>query len=531
MAGDSRIVRTHATTTAGEKAVATVRKRTRWRGVLAMLAGVIVGVSGLWGVAMPAAAAPTVTHPGAMSGITIEKTNGTGPVAQWEQVRISGVWSVPDGAVAGETFGMTLPAEFHRQAAGTFTITDQGTGAVMATCIVGDGSGPDVVCTLTDAITGKEQIGGTFWMQATASHTTTSETVEFDLGDTVEIVDLPGDGGIVPEDLNEDAEPYKYAGASAGGHLKWVVGIPSAYVDAGGFTISDTLDAGLADHHYTGELTLNQRPVENGALVGEWTPVATTNYQVVFAADGQSFDLVASGLPASGFAYEAVYYTQSDLPVVEGEVFGNHVIVNTTETSATHTVTESGGGDGTGVEYTRFSITKSITGPQAEAAKDATYTVRYSVKGSDAPPQTMTVPVGQPATSARAPQGSTFIVEEVDLPVIEGVAWGQWSITGEGVVDAGDGTYEVTPATTAGVALTLTNVANAVPVVTPPPAPLTPSTPIDDAPSLTSPTSPGNLATTGGGDVTGLVALALVLIIGGAVVRLAARRVSSAARR
>lgn len=531
MTGDSRIVRTHATTTAGEKAAVTAGQRRRWRGLLALAAGVIVGVSGLWGVALPAAAAPTVTYPGAMSGITIEKTSGTGPVAQWEQVRISGEWSVPDGAVAGETFGMTLPPEFHRQAAGTFTITDPGTGAVMATCAVGDGSGPDVVCTLTDAITGKEQIGGTFWMQATASHTTTSETVEFDLGDTVEIVDLPGDGGIVPEDLDEDAEPYKYAGASTGGHLKWVVGIPSAYVDAGGFTISDTLDAGLADHHYTGELTLNQRPVENGALVGEWTPVAATNYQVVFAADGQSFDLVASGLPASGFAYEAVYYTQSDLPVVEGEVFGNHVIVNTTETSATHTVTETGGGDGTGVEYTRFSITKALTGPQAEAAKDATYTVRYSVKGSDAPPQIMTVAVGQSTTSARAPQGSTFVVEEVDLPVIEGVVWGEWSITGEGVVDVGNGTYEVTPGTAAGVALTLTNVANAVPVVTPPPTPVTPATPTDHAPPHASSTSPGSLATTGGGDATGLVALAFVLIMGGAIVRLAARRVSSAARR
>ncbi|WP_372967723.1 Ig-like domain-containing protein [Microbacterium sp.] len=524
-------MRTHATTAAREKAVATVRKRERWRGILALIVGSIVGVSGLWGVAMPAAAAPTVTYPGAMSGISIETTSGSGPVTQWQQVRISGEWAVPDGAVAGETFGMTMPAEFHRQAAGTFAITDPTTGAVLADCAVSDGDGPDVVCTLTDAVTGKAQVGGTFWMQATASRTTASSTVEFDLGDTVEIVDLPGGGGIVPEDPREDAEPSKHAGVSTGGHLRWVVEIPSGYAAAGGFTISDVLDAGLADHHYTEELTLSRQAVEDGILVGGWTEVSSANYEVVFAADGQSFDLVASGLPAGGFAYKLVYYTQSDLPVVEGEVFGNHVTVNTTETSATHTVTESGGGDGGGVDDTRFSITKVLTGPQAAAAQDATYTVRYSIKGSTTPAKTITVPVGESAVSDPAPGGSTFVIEEVDLPVIEGVSWGAWTIAGEGVVDAGDGTFEVSPATAAGVALTLTNEANAVPVAPPSPTP-TPVVPVDESPAVSSSASPGALAVTGGGEATGFLVLGLVLLLGGGVATsVAARRRAAAARR
>lgn len=535
MTGERRVVRAHGTMTGGARP-------SRKHGAIAAIMGVIAAMSTLLGVALPAAAAPTVTYTGAISGLSIEKSSGTGPVGQWQQVRISGEWSVPDGAVAGETFGMTLPTQFHRQTAGGFAITDPDTGEVMANCVVSDGDGPDVVCTLTDAVDGKEQVGGSFWMQATASQLTTSETVRFDLGDTVEIVDLPGQGGIIPEELGEDALPYKYAGTTAtDGHLKWVVGIPSAFVDDGGFTISDALDQGLADHHYTGEVTLRQRPVEDGALAGTWTPVSPANYRVVFADDGQSFEAVASGLPVAGFAYELVYYTQSELPVVDGQVFGNHVIVDTIETSATHTITETGGGDGNGVGYTRFSISKALTGDGADAARGATYTVRYSVKGSDAPAKTLTVPVGQPVAGDRAPLGSTFVIEEIDLPTIEGVTWGAWSITGDGVVDAGNGTYEVTPATAAGVQLTLTNTANALPVVepTPTPAPTPMPTPTPTAISVPAPTqtpaavAPGTgLALTGGGDVSGFLVLALALIVGGGIATaVTATRRADAARR
>ncbi|NKF31718.1 hypothetical protein HER21_35365, partial [Pseudomonas sp. BGM005] len=125
--------------------------------------------------------------------------SGGGELGQWNTVHISGEWAVPDGAQAGETFGMTLPAEFSRQAAGDFEIADPETGAVLANCHVSAGQGPDIVCTLTSEIEGLEEVGGTFWMQARASQSTSSETVRFDLGDTIEIVDLPGSGGIVPE--------------------------------------------------------------------------------------------------------------------------------------------------------------------------------------------------------------------------------------------------------------------------------------------------------------------------------------------
>ena len=518
MTGESGVVRAHETTIGRMAAINGEKKSTKGRGAVAIIVGMIMAVAGLMGAASPAAAAPAVTYPGAISDVSLVNEHGGGPLEQWQTVRITGEWTVPVGAKAGETFGMSLPTEFSRLAAGEFTITNPVTGEVMADCVVAAGQGPDMVCTLTEAVDGKEDVGGSFWMQAKASQSTTNETVEFDLGDTIEIVDLPGDGGVVPVDPTESAKPYKYGGATAtDGLLKWVVGIPSGFASDGAFTITDTLDAGLADHHYTGEVRLSQRAVENGVQIGKWSIVAPSSYRIVFADDGQSFEFAASGLPAGGFAYELLYYTQSDGPVVKGDVFGNHAVVDTVATSATHTATESGGGDGSGVVYTQFSISKSLTGAQAEAARSATYTVRYSVKGSDAPAKTMTVPVGQPVTSDRAVLGSTFVIEEIDLPVIQGVTWGAWTITGDGVVDAGNGTFEVTPGTAAGVALTLTNVADRVPVVSPTPAPtVVPSTPTPvPTPTAASSTAPGELALTGGSNGAEFLGLAAALILGG----------------
>ncbi|MFJ4998089.1 Ig-like domain-containing protein [Microbacterium sp. NPDC088619] len=557
MTGERGFVRTHGRTVGAAAAINGEMHKRRGRGAVAIIVGMVMAVAGLLGSVVPAAAAPTVTYPGAIGSVSLENENGGGPLVQWQTVRISGEWAVPVGAQAGETFGMTLPAEFSRQSAGEFTIADPVTGLVVANCAVAAGAGPDMVCTLTEAVEGLEEVGGSFWMEARASQTTTSETVEFDLGDTVEIVDLPGDGGVVPEDPAEEEAPYKYGGETAtDGMLKWVIGIPSGYVDDGSFTITDTLDGDLTGHHYTGDVKLIQRAVVNGEFVGDWSEVDSSAYVIDVADDGRSFEFTASGLPVGGFAYELVYFTQADAPVAEGDVFGNHATVDTFETSATHTVVESGGGDGSGVAYTTFSITKEVTGAQADAARDATYTVRYSVKGSDAPPTTMSVPVGQPVVSARAPLGSTFVIEEIDLPEIQGVTWGEWTIVGEGVVDGGDGTYEVTPGTTAGVELTLTNVANRTPVVTPTPTPtptpvnptptptpVTPTptpTPVTPTPTPTPVTTPtatptpvaGGLALTGGESGAAFLSLAFALIVGGALATgIAAKRRSSAARR
>lgn len=430
---------------------------------IAVMTTALIVIGGILFTSQAATAAPTVTYPGAISNLAVTSSSGAGTVSQWQAVRVTGDWAVPEGAVAGETFGMTLPDEFKRRGPGTFDLADPVSGAVLATCVVTEGDGGDLVCTLTAAVEGLENVGGSFWMEVTASRSTTEETVSFDLGNTFEVVDLPGTGGIRPEDLTEPSGPYKYASATAvEGRMRWSIGIPSSAVLNGGFTITDALDRTKENHRYTGQLKLSQRPIENGQFVGEWTVLPASTYTVSFAPDMLSFTFSVTGLPEEGFAYGVEYLTEADGVVLPGDVFGNRAVVNTTRVAANHTVVASGGGDGEGVAYSRFAITKVLSGAQADAAADATFTVSYTVKGSDAPATTMSVPVGETIRSDRAPLGSTFVVEEIDLPEIAGVSWGEWTITGEGVVAGADGTYEVTPTSTAGVELTLTNVANAV---------------------------------------------------------------------
>lgn len=193
--------------------------------VLAGAVGVLLALSSVVLSAQAASAAPIVTYPNAVSNISITHEDGSdGPLNQWDAVRITADWSVPDGATAGQTFGMTLPPEFSNYGAGDFEITDPETGEVMATCVIASGSAPEVVCTLAESVSGREQVGGSFWISVTATESTTEESVEFEVGDTIEIVDLPGEGGIIPEDLTASTSPYKYSSTTdVEGRIVWTV--------------------------------------------------------------------------------------------------------------------------------------------------------------------------------------------------------------------------------------------------------------------------------------------------------------------
>ncbi|MFD5600840.1 SpaA isopeptide-forming pilin-related protein [Leucobacter sp. NPDC058333] len=439
-------------------------KSRAFSGRLAAL-GIILATFFTAGGALPAIAVPTVTYPHAISNLSITREDRTdNPLSQWDRVVVSGEWAMPDGAVAGDTFGMQLPPEFGRYGSGDFSLTDPGSGAELAHCQVSDGDGPELVCTLTAAVEGQSDVGGTFWISGMATRATDSETVVFEVGDQHVVVDLPGEGGIIPESLAEWGEPYKFSNATADPSImRWTVGIPSTYVEDGSFQVSDQLDPSLENHHYTGEVWLDRRAVVDGDFVGDWEPADISLVTATFSADYKSAEFSADGLPMGGYAYRLAYNTQADGIVLPGDVFGNTAGVENTIVTSQHTAELAGGGDGSGVVYTRFSLEKTIVGENANAAQDATFTVSYSVQGSDEPAKQMSLKVGQPVRSDRAVLGSTFIIQEIDLPEVADTVWGQWTLQGDGVVKLDDGTYEVSPGSTAGVSLVLQNEANAAP--------------------------------------------------------------------
>jgi len=188
----------------------TTSRASRVRRLLGAATAALIALGSVFGTASAATAAPSVTYPDAISNIQLAReSGGDGTLHQWELARITADWAVPDGARAGETFGMTLPAEFSRYGAGAFDIVDPDTQQLMATCQVSQGGGPEVVCTLTAAVEGREGVGGSFWMSVQASQATTSQSVQFDVGGQIVIVALPGGGGIIPEDLTAPTSPYK----------------------------------------------------------------------------------------------------------------------------------------------------------------------------------------------------------------------------------------------------------------------------------------------------------------------------------
>ncbi|WP_074713805.1 Ig-like domain-containing protein [Arthrobacter alpinus] len=473
--------------------------KSAWGYPVALILAMVLAMGSMLGPTEMAQAAPTVTYPNAISNIQLEHEDGSsGPLNQWSFIKITADWSVPNGSTSGDTFGMTLPSEFSRYGTGDFDILDPVTNKVLATCVVSQGSGPEVVCTLTDAIDGQVDIGGSFWMTAQASESTTQESVEFDVSGAIIAVDLPGTGGITPEDMTAPENPYKFSGATGiPGEFIWTIGIPDSYIQNQAFTVSDQLDAAAENHHYTQEISLMGRPVADGQLVGDWVTIDPSEYTVEWAADMKSFEFTAHDLTNTDYSYRLIYTTEAEGVVLDGDVFGNRAQVGTTETSSTYVVKAEGGGTGSGKEYTRFSITKALTGDATEAARDETFTVRYAAKGSLEEPRTMLVHVGQSTKSERFPLGSTFVIEEIDLPQLAGVEWGAWVLSGEGVSPGSNGTYEVTPGTTAGVDLVLTNTATTVitptvePTVTPSPS-VTPSVEptVSPSPSVTPSVEP-----------------------------------------
>ena len=441
----------------------------RARALITALTALLVLAGSLFGATAAQAAPPTVTYPDAIDNVAIVHTDRTSDtqLSQWQMAHITGTWSVPNTAVAGETFGMTLPSIFSQYKDGNFDIKADGTEVVLAKCTVSDETAPQLICTLEATVEDLEEVGGSWWMQVQVDESTDAAAVNFEIGSEFVPANLPGpNGGIIPENLTASTIPYKYSDATATeGVISWTIGIPAGYVVDGGFTVEDELIESVAPlreaHTYTGTYTLSSRPVVNGQLSGDWTTVDPSHY-VITNPTTKTFNFVASGLPAGDFAYILSYTTKVDGAVIQdGDVYANKAMVGNETAQATHTVQSAGGGSGNGVQYTRFTITKALTGDQAALAADATFTVEYSVKDSTEAAKTLTFPANTPTNSERVPLGSTFIIKEINLPTIPGVQWGDWTLTGTGVTALDDGTYEVTPGE-AGVALSLENVANAV---------------------------------------------------------------------
>ncbi|WP_460772574.1 Ig-like domain-containing protein [Microbacterium sp. GXF7504] len=485
------------------------------RSVAAVAIALIAAAASVLGFALPAHAA-AYDHPGAVDPASVVVSGGA-VVNVGDRLRIDASWSVPDDAVAGQTFGMTLPAEFDRYTQ-TFSLpAADDPSQTVATCAVA-GTPAVLTCTLTNYVDGRTGVGGSLWFQVTAGAATTESSVLFEIDGELVAVDLPSPGIEEPGTGGVDPLPtssYKYGWQTAEGSLGWGIVFPgSALVGQGTATVSDTLapaDADTQAHRNTdGWIGVYSR-VEGS---NDWLPVS--GWTGGWNADGTGFELTLPGPFTADRAYWVYYFTSPVEAVYADDVFENVATVAGTALHAEKTWVATGGGDGSGAMLGRFSIEKALVDEGALVPDDTVFTVVYTI-GADPARHTMALAPGAPAEfSVRAAGGTAYTIEEIDLPAIDGVDWGVPAYSGAGVTDLGDGRAQVVPAAGETVAVVLTNTATATPVEPDPPVtpavtePQTPVTPIS-APTPAAPTSgSGDLAATGG-DGPNLAVLALVI--------------------
>lgn len=168
-----------------------------------------------------------------------------------EKAEVSGTWTAPNGASKGDTFTVGFPAELRMPAGMTFALIGDGefAGQTVGTCAV---SGENTfTCTLTAEFNGLDEVGGTWFIEATASKFTAEENVDFTvpMGGTV-TVPLPGDNGGI-----SDGQSYELSKSAKvnpdKSSIKWTVQIPGSMLSAldpdgtGKVTLQDKLPDGL----------------------------------------------------------------------------------------------------------------------------------------------------------------------------------------------------------------------------------------------------------------------------------------------
>ncbi|MHC2999100.1 hypothetical protein OB08_07815 [Microbacterium sp. HJ5] len=295
-----------------------------------------------------AASAAEYTYPSAIdpSSITLSTTDGDSTVIKGDKLRVDAAWSVPDGARAGDTFGMTLPAELEAYA-GTITLpAADDPSLTAATCTVA-GSPSVLTCTLTDYVNGRTSVGGVFWFTASAQKTTTASAVAFAVAGDEVLVEVPGGGigAVVDKPTPVNQKPSKGAYQTRAGNLCWQVLFGGSHI-AGldEVVVHDVIaapDQALAEHHNTdGKIRVKYRTPESIY----WTSMPFTGG---WNSTGTEFTITIAGPFDPSYGY-MVSYDTTPSDATTGTRYRNSADVSGIRLTSTYKYTVAGGGNGSG---------------------------------------------------------------------------------------------------------------------------------------------------------------------------------------
>ncbi len=432
--------------------------RAQWRRVIAAATAAIAFGGAL--LLPQAAAAADYTYSGVVDAESIVLTPVEDPtdLYLWSNVRIDATWAVPDGAVAGETFGLTLPAEFEGRTAPFAAMSTGPNPQAVANCVISGAGSREVTCTLTDYVNGKSGVNGALWFVAQAIAQTNETTVDFAVDGAVVPVDLPGEGGIIRIWMPA-SEPIKTGSQDNSGLLQWEIVLPgSDFADTDTVTITDRFapeSATNAAHTFDTLLTVYTETNADGTRA-EVDPAA---FSFVADADGLGYTLVLDGPLDPALQYGVAYRTTPTAPS-PGAIYENTADIGGVAVSSSVQWEATGGGDGDGDLPGTFRLAKLIDGSGSDLVDPSrTFTVRYSY-GDPIVEKTLVVAAdGTVVSSDPIPADTVVTLEEITPLTMPGYTWAAATFSGEGATDLGGGRATITIDAGADVALTLTNTA------------------------------------------------------------------------
>lgn len=449
----------------------TSEKPGRWRaGLAAITSALFMAITVIAAAPASAATIPNAIDPASI--VSVKNTGSTGQVYTFDRLRISGQWSVPDGSQPGDTFSMTLPSELSAYTS-DFDLAAPD-GSPVGHCVV-VGTSAVMTCTLNDYVLTHTDVHGDFFFLATAARTTSSNTGTYVVDGTN--VDVTwNEGGTGSGIINAPTPPATYTktgvysnNPTAGQRLSWSVTVTAAQVQNDTLHLSDTLLSGgtLDGHHWAGYpaagVVVQLADASNTFAGG----VPVSRITGGWDATGKSLDATVNlaGLDYSHGVRFTYYTVPDDGTFLTGDTFGNRASADGTrpDLEATITLSNMGGGTGSGTDFGRLSFTKTIAGDAASLIPAGTnFTVEYTTPTTSG---TVSVPMdGSVAQTPTLPRGQQVTIEEIDLPVIEGVEWSDPVFAATGLIDNGDGTYTAAIVGGQTLAISVTNTANA-PVV------------------------------------------------------------------
>jgi len=285
----------------------------RARRALATVAAVGIALLGAVAVQAPASAAP---NPAIVVSDVVLSTEDGGPATIGDVIAVSGTWDAVDAdPVPGDTFTIALPPELEFPAAITFPlngVNGSGEPVVFGTCVTDPATGI-ATCTISDAVVGLVDIGGSFEFDLRAAQATTAEEVVFDLNGILTPVDLPGTGGI-DDGIDPPAE-WNKTGAMNANHwsMGWTIDLPGDRL--AGHDVVNVADALGSGHRLCDPSNLRVRSV-----LGTGTPVDVPGIlSLTPGADDQHFTISLSE-PAGGWNPNLTYRITYDTCTIDGGI-------------------------------------------------------------------------------------------------------------------------------------------------------------------------------------------------------------------